>query len=163
MRRIFIIICVSALFVSLLFKVSASRNSESNRHIKIYLDDYALSMVSPYLPCGKPLRNVTFESSELDKVETFKNLPRYPLSQKVVSVVNGRNGVLLYETASDINPVNRYYLREMKRMGWNLCSEREFQRGVFLFHKGESICLLHLERNSGVTNITIVYQERRRK
>lgn len=170
-NNVFIMICGVALFVFILFEVSASQINLASRGgahpgsrygVKIYLDDGAMSLLSGYLGGSKrglTFKNVIFETDKLSNSENFLDLPCYPFSQKVISVTDGKSAVLVYEAASDISRIKRYYLREMKRRGWNRSSEERFHSGVFLFQNGESICLLHLERNSGVTNITIVVPE----
>ena len=169
MKPMLMMVCGIALLVFLLFQASASQSSgirgnsdvtpASRYGARIYLDDGTMSLVSGYL-CGSqgdlPFRNLTFQNSKLSDDEAFLNLPCYPFSQKLMSIRDGKSGVLVYETASGISQIKRYYFREMKRRGWNPCSEEKFHRGMSLFQNAESICFLHLERDSGVTNITVV-------
>ena len=160
MRKLITLFICAVVILSMipLFKGYASQDSGNSQHAKIYMDNYTLAEASQYLPHGESLKNVTFESHESNRFKNPGNLPHYPLSKKVMSVVDKKIGIFIYDTASSIEQVKRYYFVEMNRNGWNLFHGKIQTKEASIFHNGKSVCLIHFERDSGITSITIVYQ-----
>ena len=138
----------------------------TEHRITIGVDDSVLQKLSRYPISAK----VNFASSNSTGKEKLRNLPRHPSSKKILSVTQETSDIFIYETRQNAKSAARYFVREMKRRGWNLYSGRGLASQpllageTFLFHnKGEAkqpagrMCLFHAESDSGMTTITVVY------
>ncbi len=149
-----------------LLKGGVKRNLNTEHRITIGVDDSVLQKLSRYPISAK----VNFASSNSTGKEKLRNLPRHPSSKKILSVTQETSDIFIYETRQNAKSAARYFVREMKRRGWNLYSGRGLASQpllageTFLFHnKGEAkqpagrMCLFHAESDSGMTTITVIY------
>ena len=142
-----------------------NKAGELNR-ITIGVDDSILQKLSKYPISAK----VNFASSSSTGEEKLRNLPVHPFSKKILSVTQETSDIFIYETNQNAKSAARYFVREMKRRGWNLCSGRGLASQplltgeTFLFHNKDvalqsagKMCLFHAESDSGTTTITVIY------